>query len=40
MSRPKKNLFEEYIPDLNYYFENFDYLKKKIKNKSPSEKYF
>ena len=37
MSRPKKNLFEEYIPDLNYYFENFDFLKKEIKNKSPSE---
>jgi len=28
---PKKNLFKEYSQDLNYYFENFSFLKKKVK---------
>ena len=37
MTGPKRNLFKEYSQDLNYYMENFDVLKKELKNKTPAE---
>ena len=37
MTGPKRNLFKEYSQDLNYYMENFDFLKKEFKNKTPAE---
>ena len=37
MTGPKRNLFKEYSQDMNYYSENFDYVKNKLKNKNPSE---
>ena len=37
MTGPKRNLFKEYSQDLNYYMENFDFLKKEIKTKTPKE---
>ena len=37
MTGPKRNLFKEYSQDLNYYMENFDFLKKELKNKTPAE---
>ena len=37
MTGPKRNLFKEYSQDLNYYMENFDFLKKENKGKTPKE---
>ena len=37
MTGPKRNLFKEYSQDLSYYIENFDFLKKENKSKSPQE---
>ena len=37
MTGPKRNLFKEYSQDLNYYMENFEFLKKEIKGKTPKE---
>ena len=37
MTGPRRNLFKEYSQDLNYYMENFDFLKKSIKGKNPKE---
>jgi len=37
MTGPKRNLFKEYSQDLNHYMENFDFLKKEIKTKTPKE---
>ena len=37
MNGPKRILFKQYIQNMNYYMENFQFLKKEIKNKSPSE---
>ena len=37
MTGPKRNLFKEYSQDMNYYMENFDFLKKELKNKTPVE---
>ena len=37
MNGPKRILFKQYIQNMNYYMENFQFLKKEIKNKSPNE---
>ena len=37
MTGPKRNLYKEYAVDLNYYMENFDIIKNKLKGKSPKE---
>ena len=37
MTEPKRNVYKEYSIDINYYVENFDILKSKIKGKSPKE---
>ena len=37
MTGPKRNLFKEYSQDLNYYMENFEFLKKETKGKTPKE---
>ena len=37
MTGPKRNLFKEYSQDMKYYSENFDYVKNKLKNKTPQE---
>ena len=37
MDNPKKALFEQYKPDMNYYMQNFKFLRKVIKNKSPND---
>ena len=37
MTGPKRNLFKEYSQDMNYYMDNFDFLKKELKNKTPAE---
>jgi hypothetical protein len=37
MTGPKRNLFKEYSQDLNYYMENFEFLKKELKGKNPKE---
>ena len=37
MTGPKRHLFKEYSPDLNYYIENFDCLKKEMENKNIQE---
>ena len=37
MTGPKRNIYKEYAVDLNYYVENFDIIKSKLKNKSPKE---
>ena len=37
MSGPKRILFKQYTQNVNYYMENFQFLKKEIKNKSPNE---
>ena len=37
MTGPNRNLFKEYSQDMNYYMENFDFLKKELKNKTASE---
>ena len=34
---PKRNLYKEYPIDLNYYVENFDIIKSKLKNKNQKE---
>ena len=37
MTGPKRNMYKEYAVDLNYYIENFDIVKSKLKNKTPKE---
>ena len=37
MTGPKRNMYKEYAVDLNYYIENFDIVKSRLKNKSPKE---
>ena len=37
MNGPKRILFKQYTQNVNYYMENFQFLKKEIKNKSPNE---
>ena len=37
MTGPKRNMYKEYAVDLNFYMENFDIVKSKLKNKSPKE---
>ena len=37
MTGPKRNLYKEYAVDLNYYIENFDIVKSRLKGKSPQE---
>ena len=37
MNGPKRILFKQYIQNMNYYMENFPFLKKEIKNKSSNE---
>ena len=37
MTGPKRNLFREYSQDLNYYIENFEFLKKEVKGKTQKE---
>ena len=37
IDNPKKALFEQYKPDMNYYMQNFKFLRKVIKNKSPND---
>ena len=34
MTEPKRCLYKEYSQDLNYYLENFDIIKSKIKGKN------
>ncbi len=35
--QPKRILYKEYSPDLNYYIEHFNYLKSRLKGKSQKE---
>ena len=37
MTGPKRNMYKEYAVDLNYYIENFDIVKSRLKNKTPKE---
>jgi hypothetical protein len=37
MTGPKRNLYKEYSQDLNYYVENFDIIKSRLKGKSSKE---
>ena len=37
MESPKRSLFEQYKKDMDYYMQNFKFLKKEIKNKSPND---
>ena len=37
MTGPKRNLFKEYSQDLNYYMENFEFLKKEAKKRNNKE---
>ena len=37
MTEPKRNVYKEYSIDINYYVDNFDILKSKIKGKTPKE---
>ena len=38
MTGPKRNLYKEYSQDFNYYMEHFDFLKPKLKGKTPIER--
>ena len=37
MTEPKRNVYKEYSVDINYYVENFEVLKSKLKGKTPKE---
>ena len=37
MTGPKRNMYKEYAVDLNFYIENFDIVKSRLKNKTPKE---
>ena len=37
ITSPKRNMYKEYAVDLNYYMENFEVVKSKLKGKSPKE---
>ena len=37
MTGPKRNMYKEYAVDLNYYMENFEIIKAKLRGKTPKE---
>ena len=37
LNKPERYLFKEYVLNINYYKENFNFIKNKLKNKTPTE---